>query len=338
MQRRPPDAARVGPIWRHVALGWLTLASLPGFLTTWAAPLAHGRSLLAEISRIAEGAASALLVLNLGLALLLVALRFRRVALLLAMLTLAAGGSLALRIHNHAAPVQADPAAPVALRVVWWNMLSSNPTPPELLVEALLKQRADVLMLGEAAPIGPLLPDLEAQYPYRLGCPESPCDMVVLSRLPMRKAWPGLDGPYQGPINWDGPARLAAFQVDTPEGPLTLEAMHLSKAWYGNTLAGETHRSRWALRRVTGPVLIMGDFNAPPWGQVMTALARDTGARIAWPAPPTWPAALGRFGIGIDHALTRGGAVLTRLAPFAGDLGSNHRGLVADVVLRPDAD
>jgi hypothetical protein len=34
--------------------------------------------------------------------------------------------------------------------------------------------------------------------------------------------------------------------------------------------------------------------------------------------------------------LVRDGAVLVNLQPFGGDLGSNHRGLLADIAVRRD--
>lgn len=318
---------------RYVVLGWCTLASLPGFAATWLAPQMTKSGLPSEICRLLEGGATVFLLVNLALALLLAGLRFRRVALCLAVLSVIAALSLGVRVYRlSVAPGGGQGEAIV--RVLWWNMLNTNPISPDQLVAEVVATQADVVFLGEAAALDPADPVLRQAYPHQLGCVQRPCDLLVLSRLPLSGPMGKGSKPRLGPIGLFGGERLAAFRVDTAQGPLTLVAMHLSKGWYGRLRAGEIHRSHGLLKSLSGPLLVMGDFNAPPWGQAMTSLAQDTGAKLAWPASPTWPASLGRFGLGIDHALTRGGAYLTRLDPLDAP-GSNHRGLVADVGLMP---
>lgn len=313
-------------------LGALTVLGLPVLGVAWLTPLLTGGGVLAEASRIAEGATLLLLLTNLGIALMMALLRAPRLALALAGATLGATLTTGLRVAPLTAPLM--PRASPALNLVWWNAYGGNPLPAPRLAGAVTGFDADVVILGEARALKPSMAALRQSYPYNLGCqPDDLCDVVVLSRKPLQSAGDLFGRPYLGSTGLIRNQRLAVFRVDTRQGPLNIVAMHQSKPWYGAVHGVETGWLYRILANLDGPTVMVGDFNTPPWGNVMVDLARTTGLRLPANFRPTWPIGLGPLGVPIDHVLVRGGARLTGLASIAGDLGSNHRGLRAGVAL-----
>jgi endonuclease/exonuclease/phosphatase (EEP) superfamily protein YafD len=64
----------------------------------------------------------------------------------------------------------------------------------------------------------------------------------------------------------------------------------------------------------------------------MRALLDDTGFRTVRFGPGTWPSDAA-LRLPIDHVLLRGDAGLAGMETLGADLGSNHLGIVADIVL-----
>jgi endonuclease/exonuclease/phosphatase (EEP) superfamily protein YafD len=84
------------------------------------------------------------------------------------------------------------------------------------------------------------------------------------------------------------------------------------------------------LRSAKGPVILAGDLNTTPWSYSFEDLVQSLDQPRSG-FPPTWPSFLGSFGIPIDHLLGRGVEIdALRTGP---DIGSDHRPLVADVML-----
>ena len=123
--------------------------------------------------------------------------------------------------------------------------------------------------------------------------------------------------------------------VDLGESPLRVFVIHPS-APVSAELAKRRDRQLALLARELDveahpePVLVLGDFNLSHGAALWRSFAGYTGLRRApGPAPATWPALLGPFGIAIDHVLVRG-AGLSGLEAFAVP-GSDHRGLRANI-------
>ena len=317
--------------------------------------------------RMLESLAPQLLVLALLLSLAVVLLGARRAGLALALLALLAAVGVVrdYRAMRASDPAQAsDPGAATVptgdLRLLWFNLLAGNPTPPARLVAAIRAAGADVVLLAEPAPLRGAVADLADLYPYRMGCgaaaaaatpdgdqdgdpdggpdggPEAGCGLILLSRFPVAK--PRFrDFP-------SGPERLLRVEITVPgHGRFSLAGIHGTKPWYLGLTGGEADTIRWGLRRGREalPLVVAGDFNAAPWSLRMRRIEREQELGFPrWPVP-TWPAAAGPLGVPIDHVLVRDGAGIVRLAPWGADLGSNHRGLLAEIDLpgsRPDLD
>ena len=241
-------------------------------------------------------------------------------------------GSVWMVVDHRARVAPALPEGGETLRVLWFNMLHENGTPTEELVQALRASDADLIVLAEATPMAGILPKFADLYPHRAGCTGvDRCQLAILSRYPI------------GPLSFEGsafgPERLARFPLKLPGGahPMIV-AVHRIKPWYlGLTDAGD----EWVDAVLGGPrarpLIMMGDFNATPWSRRMTTLQRDHDlSHVRWPIA-TWPTRAGGFGLPIDHVLLRGPVGFDDIAPWGSELGSNHRGLLADLRVGPNS-
>lgn len=278
--------------------------------------------------RMLENLAPHLLVVALVLVLAVALLGARRTALVLALLALLAAAGIVRDYRAMRGPAAAGAPAGGALRLLWFNVWGDTATPPERIVAAIRASGADVAMLAEAAPLRGALAGLADLYPYRLGCAAAgPCGVVLLSRFPLGQArfnaFPS------------GPDRMVRAVVEVPgHGAVALAGVHETKPWYLGLTGGEAVTVRWGLRwNQALPMVVAGDFNAAPWSLRMRRLQREHGLGFVARPVPTWPAAAGRFGVPIDHVMVRGGAAIIGLLPWGADLGSNHRGLIAEIAL-----
>jgi len=115
--------------------------------------------------------------------------------------------------------------------------------------------------------------------------------------------------------------------------PFTLIVAHKLKPWFASMVEQQDAQLRARVNDIAGPLVVVGDFNAAPWSAPSRELIDATGLRAPRLPVPTWPVEAGRFGVPIDNIFVRGGARLTDLQPFGDDLGSNHRGLLAEVAV-----
>jgi endonuclease/exonuclease/phosphatase (EEP) superfamily protein YafD len=95
-------------------------------------------------------------------------------------------------------------------------------------------------------------------------------------------------------------------------------------------LARLTAQLNW----LTGPSVVVGDFNMPPGAARCAGSWTTPASRTARAAPATWPAdAPAMLRLPIDHVLVRDEVALGAVESFGAGFGSNHLGLVADIVL-----
>ena len=206
------------------------------------------------------------------------------------------------------------------LKLLWFNMLNENAVDIDIILNAISAADPDVLILAESGKIGENPTLLADMYPYRLGCIER-CEVLVLSKL----AFDAQSLTALGPLYSE---RLARVGLKTASGqPFTLMGVHMSKPWYIGLAETEDFRLRRRIQSVSGPQIVVGDFNAAPWSFRIRLAMRGTDLTGVRVPVSTWPVAFGRFGIPIDQVLVGGGVQVVSIAPWGHTLGSNHLGL-----------
>ncbi len=218
------------------------------------------------------------------------------------------------------------------LSVISFNLLASNAGNGNRIVDYLSESGADVVVIAEADPIVPHLDRLAEAYPYQAGCEtaETECgDVLVLSRYRLdnlRVFFQGADSRHQS-IEADIVVRGQKVR---------LLAVHLLRTDYGSLQINELQKLGARIARVDGPAIVAGDFNAAPWIGQFTDMLQRSGLNRATIEPGTWPVMFGPLGVPIDHILVKEPAQIASLDVLADSLGSNHRGLRAEIVLEPD--
>lgn len=239
------------------------------------------------------------------------------------------------------ATVTAAPTGGPRLRVLTCNMhYGGNATAVEAVAAAT---RPDVVALQEwREPTGTNAPRWDGWHVDRQP------GLFLASRYPIKR----VDRVGQSSNREKGSA--ARYDLDTPAGPVVVFSLHLAsprEELKGAVLAVETGlddltanssmRDRQceflaaAAGEVTGPILIVGDFNSPAesvvfrrhWGEYRDAFA-DAGWGWGYTFRNRWTR------VRIDHILVGGGgrADDCRVGP---DMGSPHRPVLADVSWPP---
>ena len=89
------------------------------------------------------------------------------------------------------------------------------------------------------------------------------------------------------------------------------------------------------VRTLTEPVILMGDLNATPFSPAFVDFLRASrlrDSRLGYGNQATWPAALRRAGIAIDHCLVSPQVQVTG-RQIGGDVGSDHLPVIVDLSL-----
>jgi len=219
---------------------------------------------------------------------------------------------------------------PTSVRVLFSNVWTRN-RQLEAYAEQIRAHDPDIVVLAELnARTTVLIDELGSTYPYSVDCLQHwACDSVVLSRLPIVEDLSG----------WSGDHRVAtsAARIAAPFGPFVVAGVHLDRPLPPRRLQRQEHQVDGLvtlLASIDSPLLLVGDFNASPWGRLLPSLASKTGLELAWGLEGTWPAqAPWPMRIPIDHALTgRGLALLDREVVRLP--GSDHRALLLRIGLR----
>ena len=268
----------------------------------------------------------------LGLAVLLLVLRRPLRGTFYALVASAGFTQMALALAPSTTPKAPDSGQ--AVSVISFNILGWNRDNGARIADFLIAANPDVVFIQEAQPLRPYLSRLDKQFPYRIGCGRyvSRCDSMLLSRH--RLSEPNY---YQPQARW--PHRFYTTHARINGQTVTLAAMHLTKAEFGEAQLNELAAAGKEIARHDGPVIVAGDFNTAPWAPHLVRFLDDTGLRRALIEPATWPGergVLNNFGLPIDHIFVRDGAIDT-LATLPDSFGSNHRGLQARLVF-PDGD
>ncbi|MCE8419318.1 hypothetical protein LZ190_11450 [Rhodovulum sulfidophilum] len=312
-------------IWQPQASGAFAMAATLALVAGAGARFVPGSSAAGPIARILDALAPWLLAGALILALGATVLGLCRLGpglVAAALVALAGLGALHLRQSLPALPGRAPD-----LRILFFNVCIENDLPAETIVRAALRQDPDIIVFAEAEAVAGGLPLLKDRYDFVSPCRPGACQIVLAARSRPKRFW-------RMSLNPAWPDRYAVAEIETPSGKrVFLAGLQLLKPWMSGLADTELERLTAQLGWLPGPAVAIGDFNAAPWSRTLSQIHRDTGMATARLPTATWPVGAGRFGVPIDQVLVGGGARLVRLSPFGAELGSNHRGLLAEIAL-----
>jgi endonuclease/exonuclease/phosphatase (EEP) superfamily protein YafD len=202
----------------------------------------------------------------------------------------------------------------------------------ERVAEHVRETKPDIVVLLEVVPrVRPSLDAVADQYPYRVECwQEQWCDALVLSRFPLtdiRRSLPAAT--FRRP--------MGAVEVAIEGRKLTLFPTHLSLPYPLNgrdAQTGEIKDVVETIAGISGPRLLVGDFNASPWAVTMALPQKQLNMTLLTGADGTWPTFLPRaMGIPIDHVLASEELALQSRKLFTVS-GSDHRAVLAEIAFK----
>lgn len=245
----------------------------------------------------------------------LFALGWRRIPEGIALLSITASGAIWWSYHS----ASADGEFGNSLYQKNMLFILDNPKP---LIADIKEKAPDFITLQEiTAKTASVLTTLGDDYPTRSSCiTERGRGLALASRFPPvpdSKICRAEDG-------------ILAEQVITPDGPLWLVSIHLR--WpFPIDQAEQVDLIVPVLEKLTGPVILAGDFNMVPWSYTMTRIEEATRTQRIGHTNGTFLLEH-RMMLPIDHVLAPedcGGDVSTLDL-----LGSDHHGVLASLSLK----
>lgn len=324
----PPTAPQGEPRlgrWSDRARRWVPWTLAPAIVLALA-PFLAGRSAVADLLAqfLLQGAAG-----SVALALLFIALR-RRGLVLAALLCLGAQ----LYVLTHYAGLKPAMAAtqPAGARILALNVWGRSHAYDQV-IELVRRESPDIVVLIEVtANWRRAMRALERDYPYHVDCiGKSNCDLLLLSRRPWISAMATHDHVTH--------ASVIEAHLMLEDGPLTVFGTHLMRPIGLGDLDGQMAQAELLARHigvVPGRRVVVGDFNAVPWGRVVSTLETRTGLRVlpglegTWPAILPWPLRLP-----IDNVMVSADTMVAsrRVGPV---VGSDHSPIIVQLARSPD--
>lgn len=90
---------------------------------------------------------------------------------------------------------------------------------------------------------------------------------------------------------------------------------------------------RDALRGITNPIILAGDFNSAPWVPFFSNILDHNKLRVGPDIPGTWPVWAGPLAIPLDNIAAQAPAEVLSVRLIEDSAGSNHRGIVAEIAI-----
>ena len=215
------------------------------------------------------------------------------------------------------------------LKVVSFNTLQVNVANGPRIADFFINSGADIIAVMEAGPITDEAARLAAVYPYHAGCdPGGPCDTVLMSKTPLTDVTVRSMSPI-----WRN--RLIVAKTEVAGQAINIVVAHMVKPYFDDFPYGESYVMAETIKALVGPVLLTGDFNAAAWSPNIDWLRKEAGLVPPPFYPATWPVRLGPLGVPIDNMWTRAPLLITHIEAMGDAMGSNHRGLIAEIGLAP---
>ena len=131
-----------------------------------------------------------------------------------------------------------------------------------------------------------------------------------------------------------------SVQADLAGCEMPVTAVHLTRPFPFDLIGEQMKEASYVSDQTaawSGAQLVVGDFNAAPWGHVMKSIVRGGRLELLTGSGGTWPSAMPRqVRIPIDHMMVgRGLSFVSRALP--GAVGSDHVPVLARVAVTDPA-
>ncbi len=214
-------------------------------------------------------------------------------------------------------------------KVLLFNVWYSNSRAAEV-GRMIARESPDLVVLLEVSGRArKVLKPVVDTYPYKFDCAGAGCDGLVFSRsrlLP--QAVHRTSDPDHSPY--------AMIATDIAGCRLTLVSTHMTRPfpnapyWAQRAQAEEIGS---AVGLIPGAKLVLGDFNAAPWGYVIRTIEKRGRVKVLTGPGGTWPTPLpSQLRIPIDHMLASEGLSFVSRTVLP-SVGSDHAPVLADVAV-----
>lgn len=201
------------------------------------------------------------------------------------------------------------------LRVASYNTWFNNEKVDEVKAE-IARIDADVIVLIEIGPNKRVIFDqLKTQYPYQAKCSDpTHCNFGILSKYPLTK--------ISDRMLWEGPPYIRA-SLGPEFGGLSIYGVHTTRFPHSRAQFTQIKALAAELDAITGPRIVMGDFNSTPYSRVTQTLASQ-GNLQRLTNLPTWPARIALPQVAIDHIFVSSGIHQLESQSIGNGAGSDH--------------
>ncbi|MCB0211763.1 MAG: endonuclease/exonuclease/phosphatase family protein [Anaerolineae bacterium] len=225
-------------------------------------------------------------------------------------------------------------ASDTRLRVATLNIHTPNSN-YDAILNYIQTYQPDVVMISEAEPalIATFREKISRSYPYLYDeSMRGTLGLALLSRQPFLNA-------ETVPLNDQHHRRLLRATIEWQDTTVTIYGIHplppLRSRW-AESRNSELHTIQTMIANESGPLILLGDFNAAPWSYPMRQLVAATNlqhAALGFGIRPTWYFERIIFGAPLDHVFVSPDWAVTSYT-IGGDIGSDHTPVMADITLK----
>lgn len=229
--------------------------------------------------------------------------------------------------------VSHQPGAPAALqsgerqlRMMMFNTWLSNKDWRAVTAE-VRRHNPDIVTLMEFGKEKlKAIDDLKGDYPYSVNCIDKAyCHMAIISKYPLYD--------MEARSVWKGPAFISA-RLGKKFGRIYIYGLHATRPPFVRSQVIQLQTMAKRLHAVPGPKIVMGDFNATPYAQMLEDFATHSALRRVT-FLPTWPSRWGPFPqLAIDHVFLSQGTRALNEAWIGKPAGSDHFPTIIDVAIK----
>jgi endonuclease/exonuclease/phosphatase (EEP) superfamily protein YafD len=237
-------------------------------------------------------------------------------------------------------PRAAIPAEAVTIRVLTFNAHARDNRDEAGILGLLAVENPDIVALQEVySENRSLFAKVREGWPYMLECVDhADCDLALFSRVPftdsrlIRWEW------RRGRLNEPNVAVLTGWLQLRGSAPFSVSAIHIPWPLPPGPQAEQLREMAIEMRAIgDAPKILVGDFNATPWGWALKRFEAASGLQRGTRALLTFPSREGEYRfpfplIAIDHVFTGNGAAVVSTRRAASS-GSDHFPVVAEVAV-----